>query len=288
MKNRLKIFLTLFCALLFVSRSHSQPAPDVWVGQAIGSATHPGGFNHEGDGLKINGSGYQISGGDDTFYFVSQAAKGDTILSAHFAKGLQYVDPRATAGVMIRASDDPGAPFVYMGLVSQMGATFRVRTDAGAAVQTTDKPGKYTTAQQGGGAYLKVERRGRAVVGSISDDGQVWQEVGRANMSLPDEVLGGLAMTSSDPNQQYGFSWFDNITLTNATGVMRVKKAGASLIDRPETAGEKTIGVDFTQDPPVERGLTFDRTAVVPGVHEVDGKGTPAWAAKWPTEPTMG
>ena len=288
MKNRLKLFVALLGALIFTARAHAQPAPDVWVGEPIGASTHPGGFSKDGELLKINGSGYQITGGDDAFYFVSQAAKGDTVLSAHFAKGLQYVDPRATAGVMIRASDAADAPFVYLGLVSQMGATFRVRSEAGGAVQPTDKPGKYTTAQEGQGAYLKVERKGRAVIGSISGDGKVWEEVGRANMSLPDEVLAGLAMTSSDPNQQYGFAWFDQINLTNATGVKREKKAGASLIDRPETAGEKTIGVDFTQNPPLERGLSFDRTAVVPGVHAADGKSTPAWAAKWPIEPTMG
>ena len=286
--SKIKIFLALLSATVPASLAYAAPLPDPWVGQTVGASTHMGGIETEGDLFKINGAGYQITGGNDTFYFASQPAKGDTVLSAHFVKGLQYVDPRATAGVMIRASEAPDAPFVYMGLVSQKGATFRVRAEPGAPVQTTDKPGKYTTAQGGDGAYLKVERRGRAVIGSISDDGQTWQEVGRANMSLPDEVLGGLAMTSSDPNQKFGFAWFGDVKLTGATGVKRVSEPGASLIDMPATAGQETIGIDFTQNPPVERGLTFDRKAVAPGTYMVDGKSTLAWAAKYAVEPTMG
>ena len=201
--------------------------------------------------MRINGAGYNIGGQKDSFYFAAQVVKGDAAISAHFAKGLQYVDPRGTSGVMLRASDEADAPFVYMGLVSQMGATFRVRTQAGADTQITDKPGKYTTAQEGLGAYLKVERKGRTGIGSLSEDGKTWQEIGRALMDLPEETLAGLAMTSSDPNQQFGFSWFDQIQFTGATGIARVKQLNASVLDIAAVPGRAVIGVDFTQNPPL-------------------------------------
>ena len=287
MKIGFKFFIALACALATASVASAAPLAAPWDGVPVGDVKHPGGVETEGELIRVNGAGYNIGGQKDSFYFVSQVVKGEAAMSAHFAKGLQYVDPRGTSGVMLRASDADDAPFVYMGLVSQSGATFRVRAQAGADVQITDKPGKYTTAQEGNGAYLKVERRGRTVIGSLSDDGKTWQEIGRALVDWPDELLAGLAMTSSDPNQKFGFSWFDQMQLNGATGIARVKKPNASLLDVAEMPGREVIGIDFTQKPPVERGLSFDRTAVSAGTHSADGKNTSAWVARWTIEQQM-
>ena len=69
---------------------------------------------------------------------------------------------------------------------------------------------------------------------------------------------------------------FDNIVL-DADGTAPV---AANVAAGPQK-GVDTIKVDFTQNPPLEDGLVFDRsTKVSAGVHKDGGKETPAWVAR--------
>ena len=75
---------------------------------------------------------------------------------------------------------------------------------------------------------------------------------------------------------------FDNITL-GADGAAPV----ATNVIAPQQ-GVDTIKVDFTRDPPLEKGLVFDRsTKVSAGVHQDGGKETPAWVARGTIEKQM-
>lgn len=75
---------------------------------------------------------------------------------------------------------------------------------------------------------------------------------------------------------------FDNITL-GADGAAPVAKT----VDYSRV-GTDTIQVDFTQNPPLEAGLVFDRkTLAGPGVHKFEGVDTQAWVARGTIEPQM-
>ena len=75
---------------------------------------------------------------------------------------------------------------------------------------------------------------------------------------------------------------FDNIAL-NGDGAAPV----AATVAAPQK-GVDTIEVDFTRDPPLEKGLVFDRsTKVSAGVHQDGGQQTRAWVARGTIEKQM-
>ena len=103
--------------------------------------------------------------------------------------------PGAQAGVMLRASTDPGAPY-YAALVGPAGTVTVVdRATQGGA--TSD----VVTAAGTGPGYVWVAGHGSTLTAYQSADGYDWQPIpgSTVTLSLGSGALAGLAVTSGDP-----------------------------------------------------------------------------------------
>ena len=103
------------------------------------------------------------------------------------------VEGTAAAGVMIRASDAPGAPFV---MLCQRGTRVflilrRDKEQRAVFTLVTDKINAATK-------WLRLERKGDDVVPAYSTDGASWTTVEPVKVKLGKEPLAGLAVTCSN------------------------------------------------------------------------------------------
>jgi outer membrane protein assembly factor BamB len=170
--------------------------PPGWNCADIGGATPIGGQTLSNGTWSIQGGGPDIWGTSDAFHFVWQSLPGDGSVVAQVVSQTAS-DPYAKAGVMIRGSSDPGAPF-YAAYLTATGLAVQFRTDQGVnAMQATTSSG---TAPQ----YLEVTRAGTTFTASTSPDGVNWTPVAQSTVSIPSlggAVLGGLAVTSHSSTQ---------------------------------------------------------------------------------------
>jgi ABC-type transport system involved in multi-copper enzyme maturation permease subunit len=176
---------------------------------------------HGGCGSEINGvqtagcPGAPIGpGGEavtDSFYFVHQPLTGDGTVTVRVASlsGLYstsggsvgaagaplagYVSglrPWAKAGIMVKASDKPGAAYAAMLVTGQHGTRMQYNYTGDIAGQ----PGAVTASSP---RWLRLVRAGETVTGYDSADGARWTQVGRVTLSgLPSTAQVGLFATS--------------------------------------------------------------------------------------------
>jgi len=184
----------------------------------IGEVKHQGSVAFDGTIHRLNGSGAEIYGPEDSFFFTFRDMPKDATITARFVEGLQFVDPWAKAGLMIRAGREPGAPNVFFGLTSQNGLVLQNRDVDGADTAMRQPTGGEAMAELNKGVWLRLSRQGDHLVASKSADGQTWEEFGAlANVQLGDAALFGLAMSAHDENQQFGFATFDNVAIVEGT-----------------------------------------------------------------------
>lgn len=180
----------------------------------IGAVRHQGSVNFDGTVHRINGSGAEVFGTEDSFFFTFKGMTGDASITAHLTEGLQFVDPWAKAGVMIRASREADAPNVFFAVTSLNGLVLQNRDTAGSATNMRQFPGQFSTAAGGKGLWLRLVRQGDTITAFRSEDGQAWEEAGSfSSVQLEDEALFGIGMSTHDENQQFGFSSFENVSI---------------------------------------------------------------------------
>ena len=108
---------------------------------------------------------------------------------------LEAVHRWTKAGVMIRATTDPGSPHAFMLVSGGKGLAFqRRRTQGGLTVSTDGIPG---AAPQ----WVWLSRRGNTVEAYAAADGQSWRFIGSDTIDLGATALAGLAVTSHDPRR---------------------------------------------------------------------------------------
>jgi hypothetical protein len=141
----------------------------------------------------IGGSGNGLGGTSDQFYLLSQPVTGggaEGHVTSQTASG-----PSALAGVMLRASSDPGAPY-YGAFVTPSGTvTVLDRSSQGGSTATV------ATDPVGGPGYLWVTGSGGSFTAYESADGYDWHPIAGSTvgLNLGSSMLAGLAVTSGDP-----------------------------------------------------------------------------------------
>lgn len=179
-----------FDSVTFNSSDGGSGLPAPWqqtdignVGQA-GSAT-----NQDPKVFEITGAGGDIWGAADAFHFVYTPLAGDAALSSQVL-GEQNTSVFAKAGLMIRATTDPGAATVILDVVPSGAVEFMARTSAGASMVFIAG-----SAVDQFPRSLALSREGGTVTGYV--DG-----VSVGSVLIPDfasgGVLAGLAVTSHD------------------------------------------------------------------------------------------
>ena len=96
------------------------------------------------------------------------------------------------AGLMVRATADPGSPFAACFLFPEEGPRLTVRTAVGHVRAWRSRPGPDRTLP----TWLKLTRRGQRFTAYQSTDGTTWTAIGAYEMDLPSTVLAGLMVTS--------------------------------------------------------------------------------------------
>ena len=145
----------------------------------------------------ITGAGSGINDTVDSGLFVAQTVTGDISIIADVSVPIG-AGSQSMAGVMMRASTDPGAPYAY-GLIQADGSYgFQVRN-----IQDT------TSFGDGGGnatgfRWLRVQRLGNQFTCSGSGDGVNWTFIGTHPLSFPGTpattaILVGACVASDDP-----------------------------------------------------------------------------------------
>lgn len=157
----------------------------------LGGAHPPGtaAANDRGT-IVLAGGGADVWGERDECAFLHRPLAGDATLTVEL-RAMEDTDGWDKAGLMLRASTDAGAPHVSILAIHSGLVQFLTRQGQG---QST---GADTLQLDGFPIWLRLERVGSAVVGSVSRDGATWRRVGRSQVAaLAGRAVAGLAVCS--------------------------------------------------------------------------------------------
>lgn len=185
-----------------VARS-SGPCPAGWTCQDVGSATGTQGVNADGS-WTVQGSGNGIHGSatSESLHMVTQPFSGDTQLIAKVvSQGSTLIKPEA--GIMMRASSDPRAPFFALVMFANDPSEHETQpkiniysrsTLGGKVVQYTKV---YPVPQP---VWLMAQRVGNSFTASSSKDGVTWRLIPgtQHTLSLPATMNDGVFVSSSN------------------------------------------------------------------------------------------
>lgn len=196
------------------------PPPAVlapWASADIGTVALKGSSGATIDRLFVNGAGFDIGGAQDAFQFTHQKATGNVAVIGKL-RAMDFVDADTKAGLMIRASLDPGAPNVFVGTTGKVVGIVQTRAMAGGPTKTEVVDKEIKT-----GTWLRIARAGGNVTVDRSTDKVMWTRVGAFPIALPSEVHVGMAVSSHNP-MVVARAEFDGMRATNL-GVEEATKA---------------------------------------------------------------
>jgi outer membrane protein assembly factor BamB len=168
--------------------------PTSWSCADIGSPALSGSqsLNTTTHTWTIQGAGSDIYNTADQFHFAWHALAADGSVSAHVVTQTN-TSAWAKAGVMVRLTSDPGAPYYAVFITPGNGVTVQVRaTQGGTTVKRATATGTVP-------AYLKITRTGTSFSAYTSTDGSTWTLIPNSTVtvaSLTGSLLEGLAVTS--------------------------------------------------------------------------------------------
>jgi hypothetical protein len=247
----------------------AMPVPAPWTSLDIGNVGMPGASGRSRRQFQVRGSGGDIWAEADAFHFVHQPVSGDFEIVARLMS-LENTDENAKAGVMLRETVAPDSRNAFMMAFPTMPASApgaypmgkgsRLQFRAKAVDNLT---GFYDLTSISGATpdaapiWLRMTRRGGLVTGFVSADGTTWLRDGETTLTLPGQVLAGLAVTSHD-NNDANVAAFEGLRITALTdpayahvevGTLGGYAAGAPARLNLANAGR---GIANTED-----GLTF-------------------------------
>jgi regulation of enolase protein 1 (concanavalin A-like superfamily) len=162
----------------------------------IGNAATASSITESDNGLNIVAAGSDIGGTSDQFTFSYRLCSGDFDLQVRVA-GLSFGDLWAKAGLMARETLDPGSAFAAtLATPSMNGAFFESRQSRNGPV--TSAGGVQVNYPD---TWLRLQRYGSYFIGYASYDGQTWQMLGSASLSVSNLVYVGLAVSSHSTAQ---------------------------------------------------------------------------------------
>lgn len=176
--------------------------PSPWTSQDVGPTGQAGSASFANGVFTVTGAGADIWGTQDGFQFVNEPVSGNTTIVARVT-GMQNTNVYAKAGVMIRASTDPGSPHVILDLNPGGNIEFMTRsTQSGATTWVTGTSGATPV-------WLQLALSSSTVTASVSSDGSTWTTVGSTPVTFGAGV-DGLVVCSHDTNT-LNTATFDNV-----------------------------------------------------------------------------
>ena len=162
-----------------------------WDSQDVGSVSAAGSVEFGNTTITIQGSGSDIWGEDDEFYFTYQTLTGDGEIIARI-DSLENTNGWAKAGVMMRNSlGDEEVRNAFMAITPENGTTFQWRNDEETSSSHTNS---YKAPY-----WVKLVRSGNTYSGYFSADGVNWTQEGTSRtFTMNSTLYVGLAVTSHD------------------------------------------------------------------------------------------
>ncbi len=192
-----------------------------FTGADIGSPTPAGSTVYDASTgtYSITGGGANIWGNADQFQYAAQTMSGDGTIIARVDS---MTDPHqfAKAGLMFRASMDPGAPEVMVTLTGSNGTGLYYRTAAGGT-SANILAGDTTQAAP---VWLKLVRSGSTFTGYKSSDGSSWVKIGTVTVSMPQTIYAGMAVNSHNTTTACAAK-FDHVALSGSAAATPVTPA---------------------------------------------------------------
>jgi len=163
----------------------------IWSGADIGNPALVGSDSQNNGIWTVAGSGTDIGGTVDQFHFVWQSLVSDGGISAQVLTQTN-TNSRARAGVMLRQSTDPSAPFYTVVVTPGNGIVVLDRKKQGGGVSTVASLAGTVP------VYLQVQRAGTTYSASTSNDGVTWTPISGSSVTLgpTGTWLVGMAVTS--------------------------------------------------------------------------------------------
>jgi len=186
----------------------------------------PSFFEATEGGILMNGIGSDIWETTDQFRYAYKSLTGNGSMVARVDSLDNGPSTWAKAGVMIRQGVGTGSQHSFMCMTGGdgNGASWQGRPDEGQASVNTD-----ATSPVAPPYWVKIERAGNTLTGSISADGENWTQLGDPlTVAMQDPVLVGLALTSHNTASATSAE-FSNVSFTgNVTGAWQIAEIGAT------------------------------------------------------------
>lgn len=183
------------------------PCPVPWTCADIGNPTPTGNqsFDPTSGVWTINAGGADIAGTADQFRFLWQPRTGDGSVIAQVVTQAN-TSSSAKAGVMMRATADPGSPYYGIFVTPGTGIKVQRRATQGATTMKLANPTGTVP------VYLRITRAGNSFTAYTSADGLSWTPIpgSTATVSLPATTLQGVALTSHNTGK------LSTVTVANA------------------------------------------------------------------------
>lgn len=176
-----------------------------WRAADIGIAESPGSHSIADDGtITVFGSGNDVWGTEDNFYFVYKAIHGDATLITQ-VHSVEPTDPWAKGAIMFRETLEPDSANVALDLSAHNSVAFQWRPIGG---ERSWYWGRKVAAPP---VWLKLERSGNVFTGAYSTDGVNWLATTSETVPMDEEVYVGLAASPhvTTGNNEVVFSGFD-------------------------------------------------------------------------------
>jgi hypothetical protein len=196
-----------------LTSSAAQPpslCPTGWTCQDIGfPPPGPGSQYVAGSNWTVESGGNDIWGNYDSFRLLSQPLAADGTMSVRVDSQVN-TSTWAKAGVMIRATNDPGSPYYAAFVTPGNGVAVQWRATQGAVTSQVAIAG--TTP-----AWLEVARAAGVFTAYTSPDGVTWTAIPGTSvpLTMTGTLLAGLAVTSHNGGAMDTVT-FDTPTLTNS------------------------------------------------------------------------
>jgi fibronectin type 3 domain-containing protein/regulation of enolase protein 1 (concanavalin A-like superfamily) len=183
------------------------PYSIAWAAQDIGTVAAAGSASVSGPTVTVTGSGADIWGTADAFYFRQVALTGDSVITARVVS-VQNTNAWAKAGVMIRGSLAANSmnAALFVTPTTTNGVSWQSRTTNGGS--TTNSVTTGITAPY----WVRLVRTGATLQGYRSVDGATWVSSGTATLSLGATAYVGLAV-SSHADGTLCTATFDNVSV---------------------------------------------------------------------------